>query len=42
MRHLAVLDVAADLFDLEPTDISQGESGLLDGAVDRLADALFG
>jgi len=40
--HLAVLDVAADLFDLEPADIPEREGGLLDRPIDGFADALLG
>src|ERR1700733_16031448 len=42
VRHLAVFDVSAHLFHLEPADISQRQGGLFDGTVDRLADALLG
>src|SRR5579883_656516 len=39
LRHLAVLDIAAHLNDLEPAEMAQRERGLGDGAVDRLAHA---
>ena len=42
MGDLAVLDVAADLLDLEPAEMPDGEGRFLDRPVDCLADTLLG
>lgn len=42
MRHLAVLDVAAHLGDLEPIQVPQGFGCAFDGLADRIVGGLGG